>query len=378
MLPEPHGGKLVSIGDLDPAKLDISDGNSVEVSYETAVTLMDIKTGILSPMEGFVNESDYLSILEHQRLEDGTPWSIPIMLTIPEEKRNGLREGDSVTITLKSRPIAELEISQLYGIDKEKHSLSVFGTKSTEHPGVLKVKEFGDIAVGGKLKSVGRLDTPFPVETRFPSDTRAYFKDQGWSTVSAFQTRNVPHRGHEQIQRLSLRTTDGLFINPVIGRKKKGDYTDEAIMNAYSALVKSYYPPNRVLLTPLHYEMMYAGPREAVMHAIMRKNYGCSHFIVGRDHAGVGSFYGPYEAQENLAGFDDLGIVIVPFEETFYCRKCEQLVTDRECSHSPDLQERFSGTKIRSIISSDGLPPSQVMRQEVYSVIKSMKNPFVN
>ncbi len=379
MLPKPHGGKLVRIPDLNADSIDRSDlRNTVEVSYETAVTITDLKHGILSPLKGFANEEDYLSIIREQRLANGTPWSIPIMLTIGQMQSKGFKEGDRAIITSNSEPIAELKISQMYRYDKEEHSKQVFGTTSETHPGVVKVKRMGDIAIGGDLVFAKDARLPFDAETIYPEKTREIFKKRGWKTVSAFQTRNVPHRGHEQIQRLSLRTTDGLFINPVIGRKKKGDYTDEAIMNAYSALVKHYYPSKRVLLTPLHYEMMYAGPREAVIHAIMRKNFGCSHFIVGRDHAGVGSFYGPYEAQENLRSFDDLGVKIVPFEETFYCKKCEQLVTDSECEHHPSLQQRFSGTKLRKIIRSEELPPPEVMRQEVYSVIKKMKNPFVS
>ena len=378
MLPMPHGGKLVEIRDMSPDSLDRSDYKGfIEVSYETAVTVMDIKNGVLSPITGFVEENDYHSILNEQRLENGTPWSIPIMMGIGEDSSGKVREGDTAVLSYGGNPIAEIEVSQLYRYDKRKHSESVFGTNSADHPGVAKVQEAGNVAVAGKITAAGNVTVPFISDTLFPKETRKIFSERGWTTVSAFQTRNVPHRGHEQIQRLSLRSTDGLFINPVIGRKKKGDYTDEAIMKAYSALVESYYPPNKVLLTPLHYEMMYAGPREAVMHAIMRKNFGCSHFIVGRDHAGVGSFYGPYEAQENLRNFNDLGISIVPFEETFYCRKCEQLVTDRECAHPSSYQERFSGTKLREIISSEQLPPPEVMRLEVYNVIKSMPEPFV-
>lgn len=378
MLPDPHGGRLTSIPDMKRDSFSKSDSlNFVEVSYETAVTVTDLKNGILSPLDGFVNQEDYQSILKDQRLKNGTPWSIPVMLTLDEETAGKWKEGDTIVLSHKSIPLAELEVSQIYDFDKKHHSEKVFKTNSIEHPGVQKVMDMGKYAVGGKVRHADNVSIPFTDKTLFPVKTRDIFKEMGWKSVSAFQTRNVPHRGHEQIQRLALRETDGLFINPVIGKKKKGDYTDEAIMNSYSALIEHYYPSNRVLLTPLHYEMMYAGPREAVMHAIMRKNYGCSHFIVGRDHAGVGSFYGPYEAQENLRNFEDLGITIVPFEETFYCRKCEQLVTDRECTHPAEFQERFSGTKLRKIISSEGLPPPEVMRKEVYNVIRATENPFV-
>ncbi len=378
MIPKPHGGRLVGIKELNRSSLDGSDiKHSLEISYEAAVTVMDIKNGVFSPISGFVDENNYLSILDEQRMENGLPWSIPIMLTVDEEHAARISQGDTAILSYAGKPVAELGVVEKYRYDKKKHSESVFGTNSGEHPGVVKVMKSGNIALAGEIRAAANVPIPFAKETMFPVQTRKRFKDLGWNTVSAFQTRNVPHRGHEQIQRLSLRSTDGLFINPVIGKKKSGDYTDEAIMKAYSALVEHYYPPQKVVLTPLHYEMMYAGPREAVMHAIMRKNYGCSHFIVGRDHAGVGSFYGPYEAQENLRNFSDLGIKIVPFEETFYCRKCEQLVTDRECAHPASYQERFSGTKLRELIVSEEHPPHEVMRIEVYNVIKSMPEPFV-
>ena len=378
MLPAPHGGKLTGIPHMkldDFSEPELKE--SLNISYETAVTITDLKNGILSPLDGFVDESNYLSILNEQRLLNGIPWSIPLIFTLNEDRARMFREGDTAIISLNSTPVAELNISQIYSFDKKQFSEKVFKTTSPDHPGVGKIQEMGDVAIAGRLLSAYDINLPFREETLFPEETRKIFQERGWKSVSAFQTRNVPHRGHEQIQRLALRDTDGLFINPVIGRKKKGDYTDEAIMKSYSTLIDFYYPSRKVLLTPLHYEMMYAGPREAVMHAIMRKNYGCSHFIVGRDHAGVGSFYGPYEAQENLRNFDDLRITIVPFEETFYCRKCEQLVTERECPHPVSFQEHFSGTKLREIISSDGLPPPEVMRKEVYQAIKSTKNPFV-
>lgn len=379
MLQKPHGGKLSAIPDLREDVFSEGDLlNAIDVSYETAVTVMGIKNGILSPLKGFHGSSDTESILMSQRLANGLPWSIPTLLTVDMEASRSIREGDAIILMHNGKPLAELKISEKYAINKEHISRLVFGTTSLDHPGVQKVNLFGDIALAGDLKSANNVNHQFSDITMFPADTRKYFMEKGWKTVSAFQTRNVPHRGHEEIQRLALRSTDGLFINPVIGRKKKGDYTDEAILKSYGALIKTYYPEERVLMTPLHYEMMYAGPREAVMHAIMRKNYGCTHFIVGRDHAGVGNFYGPYDAQENLRSFEDLGIEVIPFQETFYCRICEQLVTERECSHPYTQQEHFSGTKIRELIVSKGSPPRQLMREEVFSAISSIPDPFVH
>ena len=378
MLPLPHGGKLIQIPDLDRNKFSKGDlGQTIEISYETAVTIMGIKSGILSPLEGFMGQSDYASVLREQRLENGLPWSIPSLLPLDINGNLSFREGDLIVLSYHHIPLAELLISEIYSFDRDNLCNSVFGTTSVEHPGVKKVGNNGNKVIGGKLVEADYVDFPFKSVTLFPEETRKYFKEKGWKTISAFQTRNIPHRGHEEIQRMALRNTDGLFINPVIGKKKAGDYTDEAILMSYRALIEHYYPADRVLMTPLHYEMMYAGPREAVMHAIMRKNYGCTHFIVGRDHAGVSDFYGPYDAQKNLAGFDDLGMEIVPFQETFYCQKCEQLVTEKECSHSKEQQEHFSGTKLRNLIVSKGRPSKELMRREVYETLATLKDPFV-
>ena len=379
MLPLPHGGKLIQIPDLSRSKFSKGDlRQTIEISYETAVTIMGIKSGILSPLDGFMGYSDYESILRGQRLESGLPWSIPTLLPLDHTGNLNLKENDLLVLSFHHMPLAELLITEIYAIDRDNLCNSVFGTTSVEHPGARKVGNSGNRVIGGKLIEADYVDFPFKSMTLFPEETRKYFTEKGWKTISAFQTRNIPHRGHEEIQRMALRNTDGLFINPVIGKKKAGDYTDEAILMSYRALIEHYYPSDRVLMTPLHYEMMYAGPREAVMHAIMRKNYGCTHFIVGRDHAGVGDFYGAYDAQKNLAGFDDLGMEIIPFQETFYCSKCDQLVTENECPHPYEQQEHFSGTKLRRLILSKGIPPKQLMREEVYQAISSIKDPFVH
>ncbi len=379
MLPLPHGGKLVSIPDMDLEKFSMKElEHSLEISYETAITILGIKSGILSPLKGFLAYSDYIAVMRNQRLDNGLPWSIPTLLTVHNETSISLKEGEHVILAHNRVPIAELEISDIFELDKQSLSKSVFGTLSPDHPGVQKINSYGNMAIGGRLVTANYVSYPFSEMTVFPEETRKLFNTKGWKSVTAFQTRNVPHRGHEEIQRLAMRNSDGLFINPVIGKKKAGDYTDDAILSSYRALIDYYYPKDRVLMTPLHYEMMYAGPREAVMHAIMRKNYGCTHFIVGRDHAGVGDFYGPYDAQKNLSSFNDLGIEIVPYQETFYCKRCEQLVTDKECPHSQEQKEHFSGTGLRKIILSNGSPPRELMREEVFHAIKSIKDPFVH
>ncbi|RLG46088.1 MAG: sulfate adenylyltransferase, partial [Thermoproteota archaeon] len=218
---------------------------------------------------------------------------------------------------------------------------------------------------------------PFERYTLWPVETRVLFRERGWRTVAGFQTRNAPHRGHEAVQKTALAITDGLFINPVIGRKKRGDFRDEVILRAYEALIEHYYPRDTVVLAILRYEMKYAGPREAVHHAIMRKNFGCTHFIVGRDHAGVGRFYPPYAAQEMFKQFPDLGIIPLFFREFFYCERCGGMANEKTCPHGEEIRVKISGTAIRRAISAGEFPPPEVMRPEVARVILSFESPFV-
>ncbi|MHB1471075.1 MAG: sulfate adenylyltransferase [Thermoplasmataceae archaeon] len=368
-----HGGMLINIPDVKDAEAN----HTVEVSYSTAIRIMNMKTGILSPLKGFMGENDLHSVMEEQRLENGIPWSIPYTLDIEEKDFRKVKEGDNVRLIHRSRTIAIMNVTGIYRYDRVAYCRKVFGTTSTAHPGVRNIRESTGMCLAGEIKSANLPEIPFMKETLFPVDTRQIFLGRGWKTVTGFQTRNVPHRGHEEMQRTALRVTDGIFINPVIGKKKPGDFRDEIIMESYKTLINNYYPSNRVLFSPLHYEMSYGGPREAMIHAIMRKNFGCTHFVVGRDHAGVGNFYGPYDAQKNLQEFD-LGMNIMNMDEVFYCRKCEQLATSQDCSHKDGDRVHFSGTMVRNTLKNGLSPEAYLFRKEVYETINSHDNMFVN
>ena len=235
----------------------------------------------------------------------------------------------------------------------------------------------GDLLVGGKITLVREMETPFSKYNLRPVETRVLFKEKGWRTVVGFQTRNAPHLGHEYVQKTALTFVDGVFINPVIGRKKRGDFRDEVILEAYNVLIEHYYLKDRAVMSILPFEMRYAGPREAVFHAIVRKNFGCTHFIVGRDHAGVGDFYPPYAAQDIFDEFPDLGIIPLFFKTFYYCKKCGGVVNEKICPHGEEQHIKFSGTRIRELLRRGQRPPREMMRPEVVDVILRSGNPFV-
>ena len=376
-----HGGKLIQIAQIEssPEKTkDSLENQTVKVSAETQITLSNISNGILSPLAGFMAHDDYENVLENMRLLDDTPWTIPIILHVPQDFSAG--SGDEITLVDEQdgKPVGTLAFEEAYTISKVEHARRVFGTEDEAHPGVAKVYGASDRVIAGKLKSVLKHSDPrFDNYTLHPKETRVLFQEKGWRDIVAFQTRNAPHIGHEYVQKTALALADGIFINPVLGKKKSGDFTDEAILAAYQALVKNYYPKNSVVLSILHYEMQYAGPREAIMHAIMRKNFGCTHIAIGRDHAGVGNYYGPYAAQEIFKEFPDLGITPLFFREYFYCTKCSGIANEKICPHPESDRLTFSGTKLRKMFLSGEVPPKEFMRPEVSQVILETKDPFV-
>ena len=270
------------------------------------------------------------------------------------------------------------EIEDIYAYDKKEAAQHIFKTTDAEHPGVKKLYAMGDFLMGGKVTLVKEGRSPFEKYLLYPKETRVLFKEKGWRDIVAFQTRNPPHIGHEYVQKAALTFVDGIFINPIMGRKKKGDFKDEVILNSYKALIDHYYLRERAVLAVLQTEMRYAGPREAIHHAIMRKNFGCTHFIVGRDHAGVGNYYGPYEAHEIFDEFPDLGISPLFFRSFFYCKKCGSVVNDKTCPHGEEYHVNFSGTNIRKLLKEGKKPPASMMREEVAEVILSSGNPFVD
>lgn len=376
----PHGGRLISVSTFEssPEKSkELSENATVHVSHESMVQMFNISTGVLSPLNGFMGKADYENVIDNMRLSDDTPWTIPVLLHVPETFNAG--GGDEITLLDDfGNAVGLLAFEELFTISKREYSKKVFATEDEAHPGVAKTLASSDRVVGGWLKSVMKFDKgSFENVTLSPKETRVLFKEKGWKDIIAFQTRNAPHIGHEYVQKTGLAFADGIFINPVLGKKKAGDFIDEVILEAYQALVKNYYPKNSVVLSVLHYEMQYAGPKEAIMHAIMRKNFGCTHIAIGRDHAGVGSYYGPYAAHEIFKEFPDLGIQAVFFREFFYCNKCGGIANEKICPHLESDRLTFSGTKLRKMFLSGETPPKEFMRPEVSQVILKSKAPFV-
>jgi sulfate adenylyltransferase len=381
-MPKPHGGKLVN---------RVLEGREDEKAYETAEGLEKIETqdtvasdveniakGVFSPLEGFMNREQLEGVLHSMRLPDDCAWTIPILLDVPGSEAASLREGDDVALNFEGKPLAILHLEEKYRYDKDELANRTFGTTDPSHPGVAAVKKMGEVFLGGTISLIEEPRGPYDQYKLSPMETRVLFEEKGWKTVVGFQTRNPPHLGHEYVQKTALAFVDGVFINPVIGKKKKGDFKDEVILESYEALMRNYYLKESVVMAILPFEMRYAGPREAVFHAIVRKNFGCTHFIVGRDHAGVGNFYGPYDAQKIFDDFPDLGISPLFFKSFFYCKRCNSVTNDKACPHGNEEHINFSGTKIREMLSHGQIPPRELMRPEVAQVIVKHRNPFVD
>ena len=382
MVARPHGGRLVNRVATgrrrERLREEVKELPGVVVDDMAAYDVENIAYGVYSPLEGFMVREEVDWVLSEMRLPNDLPWTIPIVLWVDSGKQPVPEEGDLIALLHRSGlPLAVLHVEEVFGFNKQVYAGRVFKTRDPGHPGVARVFSAGDVLIGGKVELVNDPPNPYERYTLRPVETRVLFRERGWRTVVGFQTRNAPHLGHEYLQKSALAFVDGLFINPVIGRKKKGDFRDEVILKAYDVLTKNYFPKDTVVLSILRYQMRYAGPREAVHHAIMRKNFGCTHFIVGRDHAGVGNYYGPYEAQEIFKQFPDLGIVPLFFREFLYCEKCGGIVNEKICPHSEELRVRFSGTKLRELISRRERPPPYMVRPEVAEVLLSYEKPFV-
>lgn len=378
----PHGGKLVDR--LVPekkrsrAKEEAGEMMTVSVSNELRKDFESIAFGIFSPLEGPLIRDDYLSVLEKGRLRNGLPWTFPMVLDVSKEVGRGIHVGDDVALADDGGNFGVLHVEDKYSLDRKIHALKIFKTLDSEHPGVARTNNMDPVLLGGGISLFKETPSKFPRYRLKPKETRFLFKEKGWRTIAGFQTRNAPHIGHEYVQKTALAFADGLFINPLIGRKKRGDFRDEVIIDAYDALFRNYYLSNSATLVTLEMEMRYAGPREAIFHAIVRKNFGCTHFIVGRDHAGVGNYYGPYEAQEKFDEFPDLGITPLFFRSFFYCRKCGSVSNEKVCPHGPEDHLNFSGTKMRGLLSKGERPSQDMMRPEVIDAILKHPQPFVS
>ena len=373
---KPHGGKLVNrITQSDPSGLF-----SITVTEDLANDVENIADGIFSPLEGFLGKKDFESVISKGRLSNGLAWTIPIVLDVDETTATKMKKAGKVLLqNHQGLGIAILHVKETFTFDKEKTAKGVYGTSDSSHPGVTKTMSMQDYLVGGKIDYVAR-----PEETEIrkyrltPLQTREEFAKAGWKTIVAFQTRNPPHVAHEMLQKTSITTRDGVFVNPVIGKKKSGDFVDEVIVKCYETMIRHYYPENRCKLGTLHTEMKYAGPKEAIHHAIMRQNYGCTHIIIGRDHAGVGTFYDPFAAQKIFDDYPELEISPVFFPAFFYCRKCLTYTNPKACPHGDDDKEQISGTKLRQMIDEGKSPSEFILRPEVSKVILDYPHPFVD
>jgi sulfate adenylyltransferase len=381
MIP-PHGGRLVERvlkgARREEALEKIKCLPSLKIDDDLISDVENIATGVFSPLEGFIGKDDYRNILNEMRLANDLPWTIPIVLDAGRDEARKLREGEEVVLLSPAgRPVAVFHLEEKYEYDKEELAEKVYLTRDKAHPGVAKVAGMKDILLAGPVDLIDVSPTPFDRYKLSPKETRILFKEKGWKTVVGFQTRNTPHIGHEYVQKTALTFTDGIFVNPVIGRKKKGDFKDEVILASYEELIRNYYLKERAVMAILQMEMRYAGPREAIFHAVIRKNFGCTHIIIGRDHAGVGSYYPPYAAQDIFEDFPDLGIAPLFFKSFSYCRKCQSVVNEKTCPHPPSEHIQFSGTKIRDMLVKGQVPPAELMRPEVARVIMTFKDPFV-
>jgi sulfate adenylyltransferase len=378
-----HGGRLVNRL-LEGAERDrwLKKSQDLVKLPLTRRKICDIEmlaVGAYSPLEGYMGRKDYEGVVSSMHLANGLPWSIPITFRVDKKAGGLLREGqDFALVDERESVLAVLHLEEKFEYDKKLAAKAVYRTDSSDHPGVDILYKRGDVLLGGRV-SVLRLpdDREFLPYRLTPFQTRAAFRERGWKTIVGFQTRNPVHRAHEYIQKCALEIVDGLLLHPLIGETKSDDIPADVRMKCYEALLEKYYPRNRVLLSVLPAPMRYAGPREAIHHAIVRKNYGCSHFIVGRDHAGVGSFYGSFDAHHIFNEFapGELGITPLFFDHTFYCKACASMASIKTCPHDKTEQVSLSGTKVREMLRDGILPPPEFSRPEVAKIlIEAMKS----
>lgn len=374
-LPRPHGGKLIN---KFTTRKNVDGLFSIEVAIDLRNDIENIADGTFSPLEGFMSQEDFESVIESGHLKNGLAWTIPIVLDVDEKTAAEIKDSGEAVLKNNGDYFAVLNVDEVYSFDKRSTSKAVYQTDDIRHPGVARTLEMKDKLIGGKIEVIKKESASSLRRYRMsPSETREEILRRGWKTVVGFQTRNVPHIAHEMLQKAALNIYDGLFLNPIIGKKKPGDFKDEVIIETYRTLLEKYYPKDRVMLVTLHTVMRYAGPREAIHHAIMRKNFGCSHIIIGRDHAGVRDYYPPFAAQKIFKHYPDLGIQPLFFPAFYYCKKCISYANERNCPHRLEFREELSGTKMRELINRAEIPAEHLMRPEISKLILSYKDPFV-
>ena len=349
-----------------------------EINEELLQDCINISTGLFYPLDGFMTSSDYHSVVDNMLLTNSQVWTIPITLDVDHNTYIKTVESKKLVLLFKTKEIGYIDIEDCYLIDIDKDVVKIFGTDDIKHPGVAKEKNRFKYRIGGKVTIT---DISILENSLNPKKTKEYFKKQGWNTITGFQTRNPIHKAHEHLQRVALEITDALFINPLVGWKKKGDFSEEAVVNGYKTMIDEYYTGLNIYFDTLRTPMRYAGPKEAIFHALIRRNLGCTHFIIGRDHAGVADFYGKYEAQElarKIISKYDLGIELLLLSEPYYCDKCGQIVSDKTCKHNEKYIQKISGTQIRAMLANGKRPSKLFMRPEVAdSIIRLKENKFI-
>jgi sulfate adenylyltransferase len=372
----PHGGSLID---------RVAGGAEARSLAEAAKALPKLSLGIrplsdlemiavgaFSPLTGFMTRRDYQGVVQEMHLGSGLPWSLPVTLSAPKDAAKGF-EGKQIALTDEAgTTLAVMDVEEAYEYDKQAEARLVYRTEEEAHPGVAAVYAQDDMLIGGPIRLFQRQQHgDFRQHRRDPRETRGAFAEKGWKTIVGFQTRNPVHRAHEYIQKCALETVDALLLHPLVGATKDDDIPANVRMACYEALLGGYYPANRVLLSVFPAAMRYAGPREAIFHALVRKNYGCSHFIVGRDHAGVGSYYGTYDAQHIFREFapGELGITPMFFENSFFCRVCGSMGTAKTCPHDDDDHVSLSGTRVRQMLAEGQMPPAEFSRPEVAQIL---------
>jgi sulfate adenylyltransferase len=363
---------------IDPAQREVAlqEARSLPQIVLSPLSISDVEllgNGAYTPLTGFLNKADYDSVVDTMHLTNGSVWSIPITLPVDREFADSIKEGQRVALTEPDGHIlAIVTVEEKFDYDKKREAREVFRTEEEKHPGVARLYQQGDVLLGGPIEVIDFPgNRPFMEYRRTPAETRALFAERGWKTVVGFQTRNPVHRSHEYLQKVALEMIDGLLLHPLVGETQAEDIPADVRMASYRVLLDNYYPANRVALSVFPAAMRYAGPREAIFHALCRKNYGCTHFIVGRDHAGVGNYYGTYDAQLIFDNFrpDELGITPLMFEHTFYCQKCEAIVSSRTCPHDKSQHLIFSGTEVRRRLRAGEPLPHEFTRPEVGQVL---------
>ena len=376
----PHGGRLCRRLVDDPAEAAERRAEALArglpklvLSARERSDLELLAIGALSPLDGFMTAADYEGCVGDLRLASGLPWSLPVVLSVPPEQVDDVRRAQAVLLVDgDGRACGVMEVREVFRRDREREAVLVFGTADPNHPGVARLLGESDWCAGGPVVVFERQATWARDWVLEPAETRRRFAQRGWRLVAGFQTRNPLHRAHEYLQKCALEMVDGLLLHPLVGETKADDLPRPVVLESYRVAVQAYYPPERVVLAAFPAAMRYAGPREAVFHALIRKNYGCSHFIVGRDHAGVGAYYDPYAAHRIFDRFDpdELGVVPLRFEHAFYCRRCGAMATVKTCPHPPEDRLHLSGTRVRAMLRAGELPPPEFTRPEVAVLLR--------